>query len=120
MTTRADRVEGGMPEPVGFRRVMLSRYKCDGCGRTLSQKRGMQGHVSRCWKLPANKACLTCAHLVEEWEGGCDCGNWRCQDVARYKIRGCAVDDSVDLTEKPRSNCPMWVSNTNPTAPTGD
>jgi hypothetical protein len=44
----------------------ITAQKCDFCGRIMETKKGMQVHEKRCYKNPASKSCITCAHYVEQ------------------------------------------------------
>lgn len=79
-----------MAEP---QKVIATRWKCPFCNRrSNSKKPPMQKHVDRCWRNPANRACLGCRHF-ENGDGYC------------------AIGGPFPCEERPSgivTNCPLW------------
>lgn len=49
-----------MAEPIA---VIVRRYRCPFCPRSLSGKTAMVAHIGRCWYNPATRSCKTCRHF---------------------------------------------------------
>lgn len=42
--------------------ILKRRYQCPGCSRTFGHRDTAENHMGTCFKLPANRACRTCAN----------------------------------------------------------
>ena len=80
---------------------VTTRHRCDFCGSTYSSKSNATRHEKQCWKNPATRSCLTCAHFT----------------LARWpKLANCAEGISVLLDGGPeepaylnvQSSCPLY------------
>lgn len=41
-------------------------YRCDFCGRYRLSRSHLKEHENKCFKNPASKSCITCAHLNQK------------------------------------------------------
>lgn len=86
--------------------IQATRYVCTGCHRSWARRASAKAHMERCWRIPENRACLTCAHF--------DSG--RCCDTASAEC-GCRGEtDWTCAVGGPISDglavlhCPLWMS----------
>lgn len=43
----------------------IQAYLCEYCNKVLKSYHGMYTHQRKCFKHPANRACITCGHLSQ-------------------------------------------------------
>jgi len=55
-----------MPADLAPIAVVVTRYRCPFCPRSLSSKTRMVDHIGKCWRNPAVRSCKTCKHFVRE------------------------------------------------------
>jgi hypothetical protein len=90
--------------------VLMKRYRCPFCHRSLSKEKPMVEHMARCWFNPDKKTCKTCAFRRDVYDLPCDvqsgCG---CQDGGdAYRC-----DKGIKLADhgtEIKSGCPSWMS----------
>jgi hypothetical protein len=73
-----------------------TRHRCDYCRRSYAAKHAANKHEASCWRNPASRACLTCAHYdadagmyeercakgIGEWVYGIDPEDPGCYQIA--------------------------------------
>lgn len=95
--------------------IVVTRWVCggDGCTRSYSRRATTEGHMATCWKVPDNRACLSCAHFTVRTccAGPSDeCG---CRGEREWT---CAVGIDIE-PGKARTDCPQWQHQTQTPAP---
>lgn len=48
----------------------ITAYKCEFCKAIQQHLRNARLHEARCFRNPANRACITCAHHGLDWTDG--------------------------------------------------
>lgn len=84
--------------------IRVTRWVCAGigCTRSYSKRATTEAHMETCWRVPENRACLTCAHF----DPGICCSGFECgcrgerNETCRA---GVPIEDHLL-----RSDCPMW------------
>lgn len=92
-----------MAEP---RAIVVKRWVCGGvaCRRSYSSRAAIEGHMETCWKVPENRACLTCVRFQLETccsTAGPDCG---CRGERKWS---CAIAIPIE-PGKPVVGCDQW------------
>lgn len=87
-----------MSEP---RAIVVKRWVCGGvyCTRSYSKRETTLAHMTTCWKVPENRACLSCAHLMI-YDAGFD-------DYVRDRVWSCKVGIPLE-PGKPVVGCEKW------------
>ena len=90
------------------RAIIVKRWVCGGigCTRSYAKRDAIEGHMETCWKVPENRACLTCANFKMEsccWGRSDFCG---CNGERDWTCRlGLPIEPG-----KPRVGCEKWVA----------
>lgn len=53
--------------------IKVTRFKCDFCSKTNTQKKAIAKHEEICFANPKNKACKTCKFLVKGKDANFTC-----------------------------------------------
>jgi hypothetical protein len=106
--------------------VVVKRYRCPFCPRSLSSKSRMADHIGKCWRNPAARGCKTCANfapgepavgLSEYCAAGVDLrgGCASCGVAPEPGARHCTEHPFADMVMPgPIVDCDKWVSNAHP------
>jgi len=90
------------------RKAWACKWKCG--GKVSTNRKRMVSHEARCFRNPDRRACQTCSNHTTEYETvynpnhGGDPGSTD-YDV---KVPYCNADDTIDLRQGPRCDCPLW------------
>ena len=106
--------------------LVVTRWRCPFCPRSLSSKPRMVEHISKCWRNPAVRGCKTCKHfdpynMLADTEGcslGVDLTGQkaceRCNGMGYVGALGQVCpecDNSPEAAERkpgPIVNCDLW------------
>jgi hypothetical protein len=85
----------------GVDEIRVTRYRCEGCRRSWSDRSAAVKHKARCWKHEDNKGCGSCVYAQKYYEDG-------------SVMHSCALDLDTASVETGYTiltiNCPSWSS----------
>lgn len=86
--------------------IKVTRWVCggDGCSRSFASRKGTEGHMETCWRVPENRACHSCANFRINYccsAPSDDCG---CRGEREWV---CLVDLPI-APGVPMVGCPKW------------
>jgi hypothetical protein len=94
----------------------VTKYRCDHCEREYTSKKGAEQHEQKCFYVDANRACVTCAHLIAASKTHGDIEDSEVTVQVQCNIDLDVIDiDEIFGSERQRSyqaNCDGWEKRT--------
>ena len=88
----------------------VKAFACEyGCARrVLTSKKRMEAHEAKCYRNPKTRSCATCKYFESYQNSN---GMEREPSLLHeYVTAECHADESIDLSEKLRTECVLWVA----------
>jgi hypothetical protein len=93
--------------------IEVTRWVCggEGCTRSYAKRSTIEAHMETCWRVPENRACLTCDNFV--LRACCSFASDEC-GCRGEREWSCEVGLPV-APGKPQVGCPSWTNGRSPT-----